>query len=303
MRIRSLYLVSLMLVSTLALAQSAKRDIIVSPEWLAAHPDSIVLDIGNRDTYLAGHIPGARLIELQSIVTDRGGTPNELPEISQLEHVFSIAGVGERGRIVVYSRDPLLAARAWFTLDYLGQGQRASFLDGGLARWTSEQHPVSTEITTVEPAAFHASTRPEVVMGLKAMQTVVKWRKELGSDLAMIDARAPEQFCGKESGAGVYRAGHIPGSVNIIWTENLTADQTRLLPERELRELYTRAGVSPRSTNVAYCRTGMQACVTYMVLKYLGYEATLYDGSFVEWSNQPDTLVAQLASLAGERTR
>ena len=40
------------------------------------------------------------------------------------------------------------------------------------------------------------------------------------------------------------------------------------------------------SANIVYCRTGMQASMTYFVLRYLGYEATLYDGSYVEWSNE-----------------
>lgn len=303
MRIRSLLLFLLMFVSSLALGQTVRRDIVVSPEWLAAHPEAIVLEIGNRDGYAEGHIPGARLIELQSIVTDRNGTLNEVPPISTLESAFTAAGIGENGRIVVYSRDPLFAARAWFTLDYLGQGSRTSYLDGGFARWTAEQRPVSTETPAVSPVAFRASVRPELVMSLKAMQTLVRWRKELGPDLAIIDARAPEQFCGKEAGAGVDRRGHIPGAVNVVWTENLTTDATqRLLPERELRELYASAGVAPRSTNVVYCRTGMQASVNYVVLKYLGYEVTLYDGSFVEWSGQADTHVAQVAGLSRQVT-
>jgi thiosulfate/3-mercaptopyruvate sulfurtransferase len=296
MRVRSLLLVSLIAVASLALGQSTRRDVTVSPEWLAAHPEAIVLEIGNHDAYIAGHIPGARFIDLQSIVTDRDGTPNELPFVASLEKVFTEAGVGDRGRIVVYSRDPLYAARAWFTLDYLGAGSRTSYLDGGFARWTSEQRPIEIAVAPVTAAEFRASVHPETVTSLKAMQTLVRWRKELGSDLALIDARAPEQFCGKEKGADVYRGGHIPGAVNIVWTENVSTDGTqRLLPERELRELYASAGLTPRSTNVVYCRTGMQACLNYVVLKYLGYEVSLYDGSFVEWSTQADTLITQLA--------
>ncbi|MBV9067874.1 MAG: hypothetical protein JO093_14215 [Acidobacteria bacterium] len=39
-----------------------------------------------------------------------------------------------------------------------------------------------------------------------------------------------------------------------------------------------------KTTNIVYCRTGMQASMTYFVLRYLGYDASLYDGSFIEWS-------------------
>jgi len=51
-----------------------------------------------------------------------------------------------------------------------------------------------------------------------------------------------------------------------------------------LRAIYERAGVSAITANIIYCRTGMQASVDYFVLKYLGYDAILYDGSFIEWS-------------------
>lgn len=300
MRMKGLVLFSILIASTIALGQSPRKDILVTPEWLAGHPDVIVLDVASKDVFAKGHIPGARLIELQTIVTDRGSALNELPSVPALESVFTEAGVGDKDRIVVYSRDPLYAARAWFTLDYLGQGSRTSYLDGGFARWTDEQRPVATEVTTVEPQAFHASVRATALTDLKVMQSLVRFRKDLGSDLAILDARGPEQFCGKERGAGVERSGHIPGAVNVAWTENLVAGEIpRFLPERELRELYLAAGVSQRSTNVVYCRTGMQAALNYMALKYLGYDVSLYDGSFVEWSSEPDTPVTTIA----ERTR
>lgn len=81
-----------------------------------------------------------------------------------------------------------------------------------------------------------------------------------------------------------YDTGHIPGAVNVPMGANLKADGT-LRPVGELRALYERAGVTKDCVNVAYCRTGMLSSVTYFVLAYLGYDAALYDGSFVEWSN------------------
>ena len=37
---------------------------------------------------------------------------------------------------------------------------------------------------------------------------------------------------------------------------------------------------------ITYCRSGMEASMTYFVLRYLGFDPSLYDGSFVEWSNE-----------------
>jgi thiosulfate/3-mercaptopyruvate sulfurtransferase len=274
-------------------AQSTREEMLVTTDWLALHSAEVVLlDIGDRDSFDAGHIAGARLVELTALVTRRDDTPNELPDVARLESVFTAAGIRDKGRIVLYSRDPIFAARAWFTLDYLGHGRRAAILDGGYAKWTAETRPVVTDATVYEPAPFRASVRPEAVTNIKAMRSLVHFREVLGSDLAILDARSPQQFSGEEWGDEISRGGHIPGAVNVPWSDNLTTGLVpRFLPERELREGYTAAGVRRGSTNVVYCRTGMQASVTYFVLKYLGYDASLYDGSFVEWSGS-STLIA-----------
>jgi thiosulfate/3-mercaptopyruvate sulfurtransferase len=43
---------------------------------------------------------------------------------------------------------------------------------------------------------------------------------------------------------------------------------------------------------IVYCRTGMDASVPYFVLRSLGYDVSLYDGSFVEWSRDRSLPVA-----------
>jgi thiosulfate/3-mercaptopyruvate sulfurtransferase len=44
---------------------------LVTPEWLAAHlgdPNLVVIGIGQRAEYDAGHIPGSRFLDYNSIV-------------------------------------------------------------------------------------------------------------------------------------------------------------------------------------------------------------------------------------------
>ena len=276
------------------------REMIVSSEWLATNINRVVVvDVGDRAAYVGGHVPGARWLDAAQLVTQRDGTPNELPMIPTLEALFTRLGLGDRERIVIYSRDPILATRAWFTLDYLGHGRRAAILDGGFAKWSDEKRPVTAEATIVEPGAFHARANSGALTNFKTMRELVRFYDILAGDIVLIDARSPIQYRGTEAGAEVRRAGHIPGAQNVPWNENLTAGPiARLLPERELREIYTTAGVRPRSTNVVYCRTGMQATVNYFVLRYLGYEATLFDGSFVEWSADLSTIVVEVKDPA-----
>lgn len=264
------------------------QQMVVSTDWLQANLQKVrVVEIGDRAGYDAGHIRGAALIEFSSIVTNVDGVLNELPPIEKLEAVFRNAGVGETGRIVIYSHDPLHAARAWWTLDYLGHGAQASVLDGGWAKWTAEGRPVSKDAVTPKPAVFQAQVHAAALTRLQPIQNLVRNSGALGSNLLLIDARPPAQFTGEERGDGVKKGGHIPGAINVPWPENFTSGQTPVLrPVDELRKLYDSIGMTNTSANVVYCRTGVQASATYFVLKYIGYDATLYDGSFSEWSNR-----------------
>jgi len=282
-------------------AQTVREEMLVSTEWLASHLDRVtIIEIGDRAAYDAAHIPGARLIGTAELLTQRNGTPNELPSIAALEVLFTHIGAGDRGRIVLYGRDPLLAARAWFTLDYLGHGRRAALLDGGFTRWVDEGRPTTAAVPQAQTVPFHARVNAAVITRIKAVKELVRYREVLGSSLVVIDARPPRQFRGDEAGSEVARAGHIPSAVNVPWNENLTTGVVpRLLPQRELRELYTNAGVTPKSTIVVYCRTGMQASLSYFVLRYLGYETRLYDGSYVEWSHDATAAITATSHIRG----
>jgi len=271
-------------------AQAVRERMLVSADWLQRRLGTVtLLHAGDAAGYDASHIPGAVLVEMSSLLVQRDGTPNELPPIDSLERVFRNAGVGARERIVVYSSDPLLAARAWFTLDYLGQGSLASLLDGGLTKWIAAGYATTTAPVHPKPGSFEARPVPQTVTRLATMREVVKLRHQLGPNLVLVDARSAAQFCGDEAGAGVSRAGHIPGAVNIPYASNLDATGA-FRPVYELRLMYHQAGVTRQSANIGYCRTGMQASMTYFVLKYLGYDTSLYDGSFLEWSNAGEVI-------------
>src|SRR5436190_6881740 len=133
---RSLVLLMLTLVVAFGSAVSAADDnkvqssLIVSTEWVGKHlnDDSLVLlQVGDKDEYLAGHIPGAQFVTLADISTPRGsGLTLELPSVAQLETVFEKLGVNDNSRIVVYFGKDWVSptTRVFFTLEYLGLGER-----------------------------------------------------------------------------------------------------------------------------------------------------------------------------------
>lgn len=263
------------------------NSLLVSTENLADRlddPRTVVIHVGrDRASYDAGHIPGARFLPLSSIVAEQNGVPNELPPVDQLEQAFEGVGVSDNSRVVLYGDlNGLLAARAFFTLDYLGKTD-AALLDGGIEQWRKEERPVSTEAASGGTGALTVAPRRHIVVN-------ADWvRERLGNDstIVLVDARQPAEFTGETPGDGVTRPGHIPGAHNIFWRTALVSDQdTRLRSPEVLHASYTLADAAFGDTIVAYCRTGVQASHAYYVARYLKRPVVMYDGSFIDWSRR-----------------
>ena len=184
-------------VTAAAAQRPVHTEMLVSTEWLANYlndPNLVVLHVAlNPDDYKAGHIPGARFVAMADLVVTRAGVPNELPPVDELKSLFESLGVGDKTRVVLYGDMlGLHAARAWFTLDYLGHGKRAALLNGGLEKWRAEGRPVSTEPA---PAPAKVTFTPHVRPWALIEHAMLGWdASSVSSGLALIDARPPEQF-------------------------------------------------------------------------------------------------------------
>jgi thiosulfate/3-mercaptopyruvate sulfurtransferase len=271
----------------------------VTPDSLAAalaDPGTVVLHVArDRSSYDAEHVTGARFLPLGAIVAERAGVPNELPEPAALDSVLESLGVTDDSRVVLYG-EPLLAARAFFTLDYLGQGERTAVLDGGLAAWLAGGHPVTKDAPpVVTPAGrFTPRLRPELVVDAVWVASRLPARR-----VAVLDARPADEYAGDKAGEGVDRPGHITGAANLFWKETIVSDaEPWLLPEDSLRALFTRAGAARGDTVVTYCRTGVQASHLYLVARHLGYVVRMYDGSYLDWSRRAELPVERGAPAA-----
>lgn len=270
-----------------------RSSMIVTTDWLADHlrdPKVVVLHIArNRSAYDEGHIPGARFVLLSDIAITKNGVPNELPPVADLKKVFENAGVGDDSRVILYGElQGLLAARAYFTLDYLGHGDRAALLDGGIEKWRGEERPVTTDVPEIKAARFTPKVNEKVLVTLPEVRRIAHGK----SNSVLIDARPADEYSGEKSGDSVTRAGHIPGAKNLFWMQNVESKENpELKPPPELRPMWKAAGATPGKRIVTYCRTGIQASYAYFTAKFLGYDAAMYDGSFLEWSNAKDTKV------------
>lgn len=279
-------------------AQSSKpavrSEMLVSTDWLASHlndPKVVVLHIAReRAHYDQGHIPGARFIAWNELAITRNGLQNELPTVEELQKLFEEAGASDDARLVLYGDNvPLSAARAYFTLDYLGHGDHTALLDGGIEKWKAEQRTLSTDAPPVKAARLTPHPRPQAVVDLKTMLQLSRAASSASSSSSssgttLIDARPAEDYTGARGG-GSARSGHIPGAESLHWLQSVASkENTTLRPVEELRKLYEASGIPPSGKIVTYCGSGVQASYAYFVAKYLGYDAAMYDGSFSEWS-------------------
>jgi thiosulfate/3-mercaptopyruvate sulfurtransferase len=279
----------LLAIAVSAQAQPRVRDsMIVTTDWLSKHlpDDSLVLfQVGDRKEYDAAHIPGAQFIQTGDISTPRGtGLLLELPPVEQLKAALEKFGLTDRSRIVIYfSKDWITpTARVYFTLDYLGFGDRTSILDGGLPAWRAAGLPVTAEVKAVKPGSFTPHPNAKLVVDAAWVSANLN-----SPGVAILDARASKFYTGQDAGQ-MPRAGHIPRAKSIPFSTLVEDSTNRFKSPEALRQLFAAAGVKQNDSVTTYCHIGQQASLLYFVARYLGYDAHLYDGSFEDWSNRKD---------------
>jgi thiosulfate/3-mercaptopyruvate sulfurtransferase len=274
-----------MLLCLEAAAAQSREAILVSTDWLKQHindADLVLLHVGDKADYDAGHIAGARQITMADLAAPEpadhmSGESLELPSPEAARARLEVLGVNDRSRIVVYHNRGSIpgATRIIFTLDWLGLGDRAALLDGGMAAWTRSGGPATTETTPV--VSGRLTLRP-VKKSTVTKEWLIENRGKPG--FTLIDARAPVFYDGTRS--GMSKSGHIPGAKNIPFT-SVNDDTQRIKSRAELQLLFTSAGIKPGDTVVAYCHIGMQATAVLFAARTLGYRVLLYDGSFHDW--------------------
>jgi thiosulfate/3-mercaptopyruvate sulfurtransferase len=259
---------------------------LVSASWLREHlrdPGLRVVDCRYRlgepgageALFREGHIPGASYVDLDR---DMAGEPGErgrhpLPDPDTFEAAVRRAGIGPDTLVVAYDEAAEGgAARLWWLLRHFGHDQ-VKVLDGGLRGWREAGGELTTDPSPAEPGAFHARTPSPPPATADEL---------VGTDAPVIlDARVPERYRGEVEPIDPV-AGRIPGAVNMPFGE--LAPGGRFLPPEELRARFEAAGVQSGEDAVAYCGSGVTACVVALAAEVAGIGATrLYPGSWSEW--------------------
>ncbi|HYM61184.1 MAG TPA: rhodanese-like domain-containing protein [Thermoanaerobaculia bacterium] len=280
------------LISTAALAATPRDSIVVTADWLAKHvndPDLVLLHVGDKASYEAGHIAGARLVSpLDVSVSDESpkGLILEMPPAEVLHKELEGLGISDKSRIILYYVRALQpASRILITLQYAGLGSHASILDGGLPAWERNNGALTKEATPARTGTLAPLKIQPLILDAATV------RSRIGAPgYAIVDGRASVYYDGVETAGSDterHRTGHIHGALSIPFT-SIIDDKLMIKSDAELLAMFTKAGVKPGDTVIGYCHIGLQTTAMLLAARLLGHPVLLYDGSFQDWSRHPD---------------
>jgi thiosulfate/3-mercaptopyruvate sulfurtransferase len=263
-------------------------------QLLAGPGGAVLLDVRwalgdphGRAHYLAGHLPGAVFVDLETELAAAPSTAegrHPLPSVQALQSAARRWGVEDDSTVVVYdATGGLAAARAWWLLRWGGVAD-VTILDGGLAAWTAAGGRL--EAGDVVPAVGGVT----LTGGGMPVLTMDEAAELAAGDGVLLDARAVERYRGEVEPVDP-RAGHVPGAVSAPTAGNLDA-AGRFGTAAVLRERFAAVGALPGTTVGVYCGSGVTAAHEVAALAVAGIEAALWPGSWSQWSADPERPVA-----------
>lgn len=211
------------------------------------------------DAFTAGHIPGARHVDLDSVLA-AAATPglgrHPLPDPSVFADGLSKAGIGHQTHVLAYDdAGGMIAGRLVWMLRTLGQN--AAVLDGGISAWDGELEVGAPAITPVD--------HPVRTFPNSATVTADEVEASIAAGGLVIDVRAPDRYAGKVEPIDPV-AGHIDGAINAPFADNLSDGHFR--PIDELAAEYTERNVD--KDTIYYCGSGVSACHSMLVAEAVG---------------------------------
>ena len=261
---------------------------IVSPTWLHKHlndSDLIILEarldqnqsnLENKKPNL--QIKGARLFDIKNNFSD---TNNPLPNTFPSEEKFTAEsqklGINKNSTIIVYDTLGIYSSpRVWWMFKAMGHSA-VYVLNGGLPEWIEEGYATeNSHATSYLKGNFEAKFKPELIKNKEEILENIRTKMSV-----LMDARSADRFYAthEEPRAGL-RSGHIPGSINVPFTElqregkyKSTAELRKILNLSDQPLLFT-------------CGSGITACIVLLACELISDNTkAIYDGSWTEWGS------------------
>lgn len=257
--------------------------------------DLVLIDASNgpeaRTNYEKKHLKGACFVSLEKQLSNirsdfaKGGR-HPLPKIRDFSVVLSQLGISPKSHVIIYdnNKGANSAARFWWMLKSVGH-EKVQVLNGGMEEAEKLNFPLSSKPEVVKKNQPYALNNWQ--LPLASIADVEKASQD--KDYLVIDVRDPTRYRGEFEPIDLI-AGHIPGAINIPFTENL--DHNGLfLPTHMLKVKYEIIFGNINSDQIiVHCGSGVTACHSLLAIAQAGLKIPkLYVGSWSEWSrnNKP----------------
>ena len=255
--------------------------------------NTVILDARPRSAYEAGHVEGAIHADLETQLSAKGdpaqGGRHPLPPVERWLAQLAGWGITPETRVLVYDDmdGANAAARVWWMLRAVGHENvevvgASSLPVGESSSLPARAHPRRLEDPETRRLGDWETRRLEDwQLPTVSIDEVDQLRNDPG--WRVLDVRSPERYRGETEPIDPV-AGHIPGAINLPYTDNTGKSPA------ELRAMYEQllGGVPPERL-VVHCGSGVTACHTLLALDRAGlHGASLYVGSWSEWCRNAD---------------
>lgn len=257
---------------------------------LSKSKNLIIVDASNGknayENYQHQHLGNALFVDLNTELAEikenlADGGRHPLPTVEQFSETLSRLGISKESHVIVYDdkNSSNAAARFWWMLKAMGH-EKIQVLDGGFQEAQRAGFPINSEIATAVPSQPYAIESWKLPVA--AINEVEKATQ--AQNCIVIDVRDSERYRGEKEPIDLI-AGHIPGAINIPFTENLNDKGLFLSPE-ELKYKYLNIFDGIATDNIiVHCGSGVTACHTLLAIASAGLDIPkLYVGSWSEWS-------------------
>jgi thiosulfate/3-mercaptopyruvate sulfurtransferase len=261
----------------------------VSTDSLASQPGTLIVDVRAFGSYSTGHIPGAirNTISLNSATPTATGVAGTLG-LTQAEFVnlADKLGITPNTKVIAYDTDnsSSVGRFVWTLLRY--GHTNVAVLDGGYQKWVKEGRQTLTKSNTTLPIPNTTS----YIVGSTANIDVDAFYVLAHINTAgtvIWDSRTPAEYLGTDIKTNP-RGGHIPGAVNLDWTNLQQKDGNGiwvLKSSTDILDLLKQSGITPDKEIIVHCQAGVRSAYASDVLLGLGFtNVKNYTGSWGEWS-------------------